>query len=66
VQAHPNAIGRFLRKLGLRTKKVAGRDRATPRQGKKQRDDWFRHRLPAVRLSPNALSSLMKPLSKPT
>ena len=35
VQAHPDAIGRFLRKLGFTYKKVAGRYRATPRKGKK-------------------------------
>lgn len=34
VQAHPDAIGRFLRKLGFTYKKDAGRDRATPRTGK--------------------------------
>jgi len=33
VQAHPDAIGRFLRKLGFTFKKNAGRDRATPRTG---------------------------------
>lgn len=35
VQAHPDAIGRFLRKLGFAYKKDAGCDRATPRRGKK-------------------------------
>lgn len=35
VQAHPDAIGRFLRKLGFTYKKDVGRDRATPRKGKK-------------------------------
>lgn len=35
VQAHPDAIGRFLRKLGFTYKKVAGCHRATPRKGKK-------------------------------
>lgn len=34
VQAHPDAIGRFLRKLGFTYKKDVGRDRATPRKGK--------------------------------
>ena len=35
VQAHPDAIGRFLRKLGFTYKKVAGRDRATLRKSEK-------------------------------
>lgn len=35
VQAHPDAIGRFLRKFGFTYKKDVGRDRATPRKGKK-------------------------------
>ncbi|MEM8850710.1 MAG: hypothetical protein AAGE03_11840, partial [Pseudomonadota bacterium] len=34
VQAHPDAIGRFLRSLASRIKKDAGRDRATPCKGK--------------------------------
>lgn len=34
VRAHPNAIGKFLRKLGYTHKKVAGGCRAPPGQGK--------------------------------
>lgn len=34
VQAHPNAIGKFLRKLGYTYKKIAGRHRTPPCQGK--------------------------------
>ena len=34
VQVHPDAIGRFLRKLGFTYKKNVGRHRATPRTGK--------------------------------
>jgi transposase len=34
VQAHPDAIGWFLRKIGFTYKKDVGRDRATPRKGK--------------------------------
>ncbi len=34
VQAHPDAIGRFLHKPGFTYKKDAGRDRATPRTPK--------------------------------
>lgn len=33
VQTRPDAIGRFLRKLGFTSKKDVGRDRATPRKG---------------------------------
>jgi transposase len=35
VQAHPDPIGRFLRNLDFTYKKNIGRDRATPRKGKK-------------------------------
>ena len=52
VQAHPDAIGRFLRTLGSRAKGTlvaTGRRRATARR---QRDHWFRHRLPAVSARP--------------
>jgi transposase len=34
VHAHPNAIGKFLRKLGYTHKKATGRCRAPPNQGK--------------------------------
>ena len=34
VSAHPNAIGKFLRKLGYTYKKVTGRHRTPPCQGK--------------------------------
>lgn len=34
VQAHPSAIGKFLRKLGYTYKKVTGRHRTPPCQGK--------------------------------
>ncbi len=34
VRAHPNAIGKFLRKLGYTHKKVSGGRRAPPDQGK--------------------------------
>ncbi len=34
ARAHPNAIGKFLRKLGYTYKKVTGRHRAPPCQGK--------------------------------
>ena len=34
VQAHPNAIGKFLRKLGYTYKKVTGGHRTSPGQGK--------------------------------
>ena len=34
VRAHPNAIGKFLRKLGYTYKKVTGRHRTSPCQGK--------------------------------
>jgi transposase len=34
LRAHPNAIGKFLRKLGYTHKKVAGGRRAPPNQGK--------------------------------
>ncbi|MEM6618778.1 MAG: transposase [Pseudomonadota bacterium] len=34
LRAHPNAIGKFLRKLGYPHKKVAGGCRAPPHQGK--------------------------------
>ncbi len=34
VRAHPNAIGKFLRKLGYRYEKVAGGHRAAALQGK--------------------------------
>ncbi len=34
VRAHPNAIGKFLRKLGYRYKKVAGGHRAAVQPGK--------------------------------
>ncbi|PXW67360.1 transposase [Loktanella sp. PT4BL] len=34
VRAHPNAIGKFLRKLGYTYKKVTGRHRTPPCQGK--------------------------------
>ena len=34
VRAHPNAIGKFLRKLGYTHKKVAGCRRTSPNQGK--------------------------------
>jgi len=35
VQAHPDATGRFLRKLGFTYKKDVGCRRATPRKGEK-------------------------------
>ncbi|WP_217805733.1 IS630 family transposase, partial [Roseovarius sp. A-2] len=52
VRAHPNAIGKFLRKLGYTYKKslvATERHRAKVRR---QREDWFKHRIPAVSKHP--------------
>lgn len=56
VQAHPDAIGRFLRKLGFTYKKkslvATERRRARVR---KQRYHWFKYRLPAVSTQPDCV-----------
>jgi len=67
VQAHPDAIGRFLRKLGFTYIKktpplgsmlclrLPGNGIATERRRarvRKQREDWVKHRLPAVSAHP--------------
>lgn len=49
VQAHPDAISRFLRKLGFTYKKDTGRDRTTPCKGKQTAQGL---RLPTVSARP--------------
>ncbi|MFV1874541.1 IS630 family transposase [Nioella sp.] len=52
VQAHPDAIGRFLRKLGFTYKKTLVATERRRARVRKLRDEWFRHRLPAVTAQP--------------
>ena len=52
VQAHPDAIGRFLRKLGYTYKKRHWSPPSAAGRVRKRREDWFRHRMPAVSAQP--------------
>ncbi len=54
VQAHPDAICRFLRKLGFTSlkKTLIATERRRAR-GRKQRDNWVKHCLPAVAARPD-------------
>ncbi|MBU3033710.1 hypothetical protein KO514_06275 [Epibacterium mobile] len=66
VQAHPDAIGRFLRKLSFTYKKktlvATERRRAKVR---KQRDDWFAYRVPAVSAQPERVVFIDETSVKP-
>lgn len=53
MKGHPNAIGKFLRKLGYSHKKkslVATERRRT--EVRRLRENWFKHRIPAVSSQP--------------
>jgi hypothetical protein len=65
LQAHPDAIGRFLRKLGYTFKKVLVATEQPRAWARKLRDEWFRHRLPAVMGQPECVVFIDKISVKP-